>query len=327
MTTIFIHNPNSLLPPYKFYTFKYDDEINKLNNVIKKKFPILTNVPLKFYNIKDISKLKYTWNYNKYCSDNNLTQVSTSSQNILVNYNHSQHNEDSILYKIFNTIGTTNKYFVDIGCRELEFTSNVYILRQNGWKGFGCDPNTTSKQLSDGTIIVQSFANPDNFESLLEQNNVPINFDFLSIDIDGDDYYLFESLNKYKPRVLCIELDADVYNKDYVAPFGKASRNRSSSSIIKMNKLCEKKGYKLVYNNGGNGFFVLENEYHKFLPININEYITLNLNMLKQDLNSKFNYKHDLGLLKKMLLKFKQYQNKNPQYNDWYIPTVDILNV
>ena len=47
---------------------------------------------------------------------------------------------------------------------------------------------------------------------MLEENNFIINFDFLSIDVDGCDYYLFESLTKYKPKLICIEYNPTIPN-------------------------------------------------------------------------------------------------------------------
>ena len=46
---------------------------------------------------------------------------------------------------------------------------------------------------------------PENFESLL--SNLPKDFDFLNVDIDGNDIHLIESLKNFKPNVICVEVN------------------------------------------------------------------------------------------------------------------------
>jgi len=46
----------------------------------------------------------------------------------------------------------------------------------------------------------------NSLDSILTRHSVPERFDLLSVDIDGDDYYIFKSLKKFTPRVSSVRL-------------------------------------------------------------------------------------------------------------------------
>ena len=70
-------------------------------------------------------------------------------------------------------------------------------------------PEIEAKKL----IVTESFITAENIEDLFKQSSVPDEFDFLSIDIDRNDYYVWEKITHYRPRVVCIE-----YNWLYPPP-------------------------------------------------------------------------------------------------------------
>lgn len=333
MVKVFIHNSVQLIPAYKLFTFNISDKLTvaELIQYVYQMYPLTNNLKFKCYHVFDILKIKCTWNYETYVKENNRkllnsNDIITDYENILLVSHHSQHNEDFVINKIFNTIGTTNKFFVDIGGKDGCEISNMYSLRMNGWEGLCCDADTVPKVVG-GTTIINQFMYPNNLESTLKNYNVPEIFDFLSIDIDGDDYYVLEAFKNYKPRVICIELDAQSYKRDYVVKFGTSiGKAIAGCSIIRMTKLCEKMGYKLVYNNGGNGFYVMEEYYNLFKPLSnelLTSYVNTMVEELKKDLNNTYNC--DKGLLLKLNDTFKSYQETLPLWNYPYIPTVNLF--
>ena len=50
---------------------------------------------------------------------------------------------------------------------------------------------------------------PQNVESVFEKAQVPMEFGILSIDIDGNDYWVWEALEHYRPAVVVIEYNSD----------------------------------------------------------------------------------------------------------------------
>lgn len=334
MVKVYIHNGVQLIPPYKLDSFVSSDNISvsELIQQVYVKYPIVKNLEFRCFHVFDETNIKFTWNYEKYVQNNNQKLLSPNDKiqdyaTLLLVSHHSQHNEDHIIKTIFDTIGTTNKFFVDIGGKDGKEISNVYFLRRNGWKGLCCDADTVPN-IDNGTTIIKSFIYPNTVEKILTENNVPEIFDFLSIDIDGDDYYILESLKEHKPRAICIELDGLIYDKDHVNAYGKSDHmQKSSASIIRMTNLCEKMGYKLIYNNGGNGFYVMNEYFSMFKPLtnqDMTKYINDTIDEIETNLNNTFN--SDKKLLLKMKNLFKGYKNNNKtKWNYPYIPTVNLF--
>ena len=85
--------------------------------------------------------------------------------------------------------------------------------------------------------------------------------DFLSIDVDGDDYWIFKSLQNLWPRVICCEHNPTIPSHiDLVAEKG----DYFGCSVLALNRLAESKGYKLVAMTRTNSFFVSGKEFEKF---------------------------------------------------------------
>ncbi len=59
-----------------------------------------------------------------------------------------------------------------------------------------------------GLILTEAFVSVENIERLLVGGDVPDEFDLLSIDIDGNDYWVWNAITRYRPRVLVIEYNA-----------------------------------------------------------------------------------------------------------------------
>lgn len=188
---------------------------------------------------------------------------------------YSQNGEDGVLEHIFDKIGTTNKIAVEIGVSvtakdengnyiSTEIQNNSAVLSYQNWKLFwfdmiepyGTPPNCT---------FVNKFLTKDNIVECFEENNIPKEFDLLSIDIDSNDYYLRDALKGYSPRVVVSEyngcFDSTIeyimpYDEDYIWP-GESDRT-SGVSLKSLAKQADELGYDLVYceSQGVNAFFV-----------------------------------------------------------------------
>lgn len=138
----------------------------------------------------------------------------------LARYEHkvfSQGGEDGAIAEIFRRIGTTNKVFVECAPGGGIENNTLYLLTQ-GWTGLWIERDP--KHIS---AIEKSFAQTirrrelsldpgpalsENIESLLAKASIPLEFDFLSIDIDGNDYWIWKALERYRPRAVVIEYNA-----------------------------------------------------------------------------------------------------------------------
>ncbi len=186
---------------------------------------------------------------------------------------HSQWGEDGILEEIFRRIGTTNKFCVEFGAGNGYESSNVWHLMKNQkWPALLMDGDAVRYETWKGLVkdmpkatILNTFINISgdlSLDSILSKQNVPRTLDLLSIDIDGNDYHIFESLKKFNPRVIIVEHNPTIPPGDaiYQSPEEKETFGSSAQANV---DLAHKKGYKLVAMTHTNSIFVAESEFAK----------------------------------------------------------------
>jgi hypothetical protein len=104
----------------------------------------------------------------------------------------SQGREDAILARIFADIGTTNKVAVEFGARDGVGKSNTHRLRvQEGWTCILLDSDPRS------SIVQRAHLTAENINAMFFTHRVPVQFDLLSIDVDGNDFWLWKALVKW----------------------------------------------------------------------------------------------------------------------------------
>jgi hypothetical protein len=183
---------------------------------------------------------------------------------------HSQSDEDGILDEIFQRIGVTNRTFVEFGA-ETGNENNSRLLLDQGWNGLwieglaeysGSIKWQFREQIASGQLkLVEAFVNRDNINSLISGAGINGEIDFLSVDIDGNDYHVFEAINAVNARVVCLE-----YNPfkpaGWVMPYDPSYRwahdFEYGATASALTDLAANKGYVLVGSGmySANIFFV-----------------------------------------------------------------------
>ena len=179
---------------------------------------------------------------------------------------HSQKGEDGIIAKILEVIGSTRGWCVEFGAWDGEHLSNTYNLIAN--HGF-------SAVLIEGSaerfkVLVDRFrANPrvvpinafvgftaqDGLDAILAAAPIPLDFDVLSIDIDGNDYHAWKAVTRYRPKLVVIEFNPTIPSAVEFVQKADMSVNHGSS-ILSLSLLAKEKGYELVSATDYNCFFV-----------------------------------------------------------------------
>ena len=110
---------------------------------------------------------------------------------------------------------------------------------------------------------IRTLVTPDNVEALFTDAGVPTEFDLLSIDIDGQDYWVWRAIDHFRPRVVIIEYNSSLPAEAMLAePLGRSDGWTKTqffgSSLGAIRVLAEHKGYQLVHTDlaGVNAFFV-----------------------------------------------------------------------
>ena len=135
-----------------------------------------------------------------------------------------------------------------------------------GWSALLIEKNP--KQIQDllnnacenSTVV---FGEITDLDSQLLIAEAPVDLDFVSIDVDGQDYWLWHDMVKYRPRIMCIE-----YNPYHKSPDWHPTRivKRGTEGGFKqtarqpIEELAEEKGYELVDETFCNLIFVDKNE-------------------------------------------------------------------
>lgn len=185
----------------------------------------------------------------------------------------SQHGEDGVLEALMEKVSSAEKYIVEFGAYDGICMSNSrYLIHDQGWSALliEADPRFYRRlralyENSPSVTTRKSFVTPENINGLFADAGVPRDFDILSIDIDSIDYYVWEALTEFSPKIVVVECNASIPpDREYVVPKEKAMEysgtSREGASILSLYALGRRKGYHLVYAelSGANLFFVHE---------------------------------------------------------------------
>ncbi len=176
----------------------------------------------------------------------------------------SQFEEDGLLLYLFAAIGVERHRFVDIGSAD-GINSNCANLAVNfGWHGLFIEgePGKVARGRAyyakhPDTFVypptfVQAIVQRENVNELIRGAGVSGVVDLLSIDIDGNDYWVWEALDAIAPRVVIVETNVAFGRRSIVVPYEKnlfaagIPASCLGASPVAMAKLAARKSYRLV---------------------------------------------------------------------------------
>jgi hypothetical protein len=194
---------------------------------------------------------------------------------------YSQFEEDGIILYVLAMIGFETRRVVEICCGNGKECMAANLIVNHGFEGIlldGDDGNVatardffTSKKdcLIRPPIILKAWVAADNVNALLASIGCTGDVDLLSIDLDGNDYWILKAIEVISPRLLVVEThniipgDLSVtipYRPDF--DYRKSAvEDFRSASLLAMVNLCRNRGYRLIgaHRHGFNAFF-LRNE-------------------------------------------------------------------
>jgi hypothetical protein len=186
----------------------------------------------------------------------------------------SQTGEDGIIDRILTIIGERDNWAVEFGAWDgLHFSNCANLFRNKDYSGVFVEANPVKykdllanyekypKVKALNTFV--GFGPKDNLDVLLAGIPIPQNFDFLSIDIDGNDYHVWNAITKLRPKLIVVEFNPTIPTEvDYVQEADP--RVQRGSSITGLTRLGKEKGYELVCCTPWNGFYVDAKYFPKF---------------------------------------------------------------
>ena len=187
----------------------------------------------------------------------------------------SQFGEDGIIQYLINNINIENNFFIEFGTENYNEANTRFLLENNNWSGLIIESDSDHvKQIRKKNYywkydlgVVNKFITKENINQIFLDFMVPKKPGLLSIDIDGNDYWIWEEITEFHPSIVIIEYNPRFgYSESVSIPYDKNfSRDNSNypaiyygASLKALSKLGKKKNYSLVCTNlnGNNAFFV-----------------------------------------------------------------------
>lgn len=156
----------------------------------------------------------------------------------------SQFGEDGLIEAALARFGITNKWCFEVGAHNGEWYSNTKVLRDQGWSALliECEENAFGQLVrfsNDRVFCVREKIGIDSLDRLLSDAAAPADVDFGVIDIDGQDYWVWDGLRRFAPRLMLVEFSRA--SEEDIPPLGDTGIRQATLNPIL--KLGESKGY------------------------------------------------------------------------------------
>lgn len=148
----------------------------------------------------------------------------------------SQFDEDGIIQYLISKIPITNKTFIEFGVENYEESNTRFLLINDHWQGMildACEPDI--RYVESDKIHWQydlqakiAWITRENTDALMRDSGYSEDIGLLSIDIDGNDYWIWEAIQSVRPRIVVIEYNSLLGLQPISIPY-KEDFNRTSS--------------------------------------------------------------------------------------------------
>lgn len=191
---------------------------------------------------------------------------------------YSQWGEDGLIQYLISKVVIERPIFVEFGVEKYVESNTRFLLTNNNWSGLIIDGSEHNINfIKKDPIYWQhnlkaecAFIDKANINSLIQKNGISGDIGLLSIDIDGNDYWVWEAINVVHPRIVICEYNSlwgaelavsTPYNPSFVRSNSHFSNLYYGASIVAFTQLAKSKGYSLVGSNrAGNNIFFVRND-------------------------------------------------------------------
>lgn len=200
----------------------------------------------------------------------------------------SQVDDDGIIQYLINNVDISSHTFIEFGVQNYQEANTKFLLINNNWKGLIIDgskkniesvKNKSSYYKYDLTAI-SAFIDRNNINEIISNSCWDGDLGILSIDIDGNDYWVWESVNVVTPTIVIVEYNSIFgykhavtipYQPDFIRKNAHYSCLYYGASLKALCLLADKKGYVFVGSNsyGNNAYFVKKDKLGSIKPIDV----------------------------------------------------------
>ncbi len=196
----------------------------------------------------------------------------------------SQFGDDGIIQWLINKLPLPNKTFIEFGVENYREANSRFLLVNNYWSGLIIDGDEKNIQLVNSETIASffdlqticAFITKKNINELILTTKFKKDVGLLSIDIDGNDYWVWKEITTINPIIVVIEYNSlfgfeHAYSIPYEDKFVRGTTtpfNFYGTSLLSAYDLAEEKGYGFIgCNSAGNNAYFIRKDYLQYLPI------------------------------------------------------------
>ncbi|PWT72736.1 MAG: hypothetical protein C5B59_14955 [Bacteroidetes bacterium] len=190
---------------------------------------------------------------------------------------YSQWGDDGIIQWLIQRIEIPHKTFIEFGVQNYTESNTRFLLVNNNWEGLVLDGGRENIEYIVKDMISNfhhiharcAFITKENINDLLSHLPFGQEVGILSIDIDGNDYWVWKEINVIQPVILIMEYNAHFklnpwtipYQADFVREVGNFKMNYWGASLQSLYDLSKEKGYSFVgCNSAGNNAYFVRND-------------------------------------------------------------------
>lgn len=191
--------------------------------------------------------------------------------------------EEGLYLHLMSVVPPETKYCIEFGARDGMTAHTRGLVEEYGFSALYIEGDSeAAKRLErnfaeyPGVTAIQSFITAENIESLFKRAGVPEKPYLLTIDIDGNDYYVWKAITHYHPIFVCVEYNASYgpdsdFIIDYDPEFMWKKDDYFGAAITPFVQLAKEKGYELIHvTSGGDNLFFVDREYFPLFEIGDN---------------------------------------------------------
>ena len=197
----------------------------------------------------------------------------------------SQWGEDGIVEHLIRHVPIERDVFVEFGVQDYSEANTRFLLVHHNWSGLVIDgsPDNVDRIRQDSIYwrfnlkSECAFVTKDNINSIISCHGIMGDIGILSIDIDGNDYWVWKSIDCISPRIVIAEYNALFgphaavsipYDEGFVRGRAHYSNLYWGCSLAALELLGSQKGYCLVgCNSAGNNAFFVRRDVIGALPV------------------------------------------------------------
>lgn len=201
----------------------------------------------------------------------------------------SQFDEDGIIQFLISHLEIENETFIEFGVEHYEESNTRFLLINDNWQGMVMDGSKENIAYIENDRVSRRFdlqarcvfVTKDNINDIIRSSGFDEDLGLLSVDIDGNDYWVWEAINSVHPRIVVAEYNSvfglDPVSVPYRPDFDRTKAHYSNlyygCSLSALAHLARNKGYLLVGSNlrGNNAFFIRKDIAGSFSEISPND--------------------------------------------------------